>query len=546
MTYAVGFDHDVFISYAHLDNESLNKDEKGWVTQFHDDLQHLLDCLAGRKDRVSIWRDRWIEGHHVHGNLLDGICRNCAVIVAVCSPAYAESDWCIKRELPAFITGNHPEIGVNVGHCSRLFRVGLRSLQPTQASRILADPTVNILLDGMNGFDFFDRDTANRIDVSFRRTKQEDPDRRYWTLLHKLAAGIMESLNAVNARHFADGDARQVPVPTAPKFPAAAPSAISSVATPGSNEGSNGRGADEMTVYVAQTADDVNHFRKELIRELSAEIGNDRKIKVVPEVALPNSEPACSTEISRLLSQSRLAVHLFGSFPGQELANSEFSAPQLQYDLAMKQVETHPDRCQQMVWIQPEVDPQQCIPPQNQFLEAVLTRSAKPVPQISRASIVQFKEAVRSKFNVWTPPVRTRKAVNGPPALVFVYCAPGDKSADEVGDYLRQRSNDVIVAPPDADMEHFRTNVGASDGVLILYENAEPAWVQDRVMAARKIGIRRRRRGLRAGCVYQAPSPSPRVDLKIFFENWVIVNCRTGSNELSGLEAFVERLKDGV
>ena len=34
--------NDVFISYAHIDNETIEEDQKGWITQLHRILQVRL------------------------------------------------------------------------------------------------------------------------------------------------------------------------------------------------------------------------------------------------------------------------------------------------------------------------------------------------------------------------------------------------------------------------------------------------------------------------------------------------------------------------
>ena len=49
--YVPGFDHDLFISYAHLDN--INSE---WVNDFEAELTARLAVVLGT--RVEIWRDR--------------------------------------------------------------------------------------------------------------------------------------------------------------------------------------------------------------------------------------------------------------------------------------------------------------------------------------------------------------------------------------------------------------------------------------------------------------------------------------------------------
>ena len=52
--------NDIFISYAHVDNEALTEGQKGWISQFHRTLEIRLRQLLG--DNPRIWRDMKLSG----------------------------------------------------------------------------------------------------------------------------------------------------------------------------------------------------------------------------------------------------------------------------------------------------------------------------------------------------------------------------------------------------------------------------------------------------------------------------------------------------
>ena len=52
--------NDIFISYAHVDNESLTEGQKGWISQFHRTLEIRLRQLLG--ENPNIWRDQKLSG----------------------------------------------------------------------------------------------------------------------------------------------------------------------------------------------------------------------------------------------------------------------------------------------------------------------------------------------------------------------------------------------------------------------------------------------------------------------------------------------------
>jgi hypothetical protein len=48
------FEKDLFISYAHIDNEPLTPEQKGWITRFHASLEALLSMRMGGKGSRSV------------------------------------------------------------------------------------------------------------------------------------------------------------------------------------------------------------------------------------------------------------------------------------------------------------------------------------------------------------------------------------------------------------------------------------------------------------------------------------------------------------
>jgi hypothetical protein len=50
------FKKDLFISYAHIDNQPLTPEQKGWISRFHASLEALLSMQLG--PAAKIWRMR--------------------------------------------------------------------------------------------------------------------------------------------------------------------------------------------------------------------------------------------------------------------------------------------------------------------------------------------------------------------------------------------------------------------------------------------------------------------------------------------------------
>ena len=93
------FADDVFISYAHLDNQAVVEGQPGWISRFDRALKIRLGQLLGREPRI--WRDPKLQGNDFFADTLVERLPEVAALVAVLSPRYANSDWC-RREMSTF------------------------------------------------------------------------------------------------------------------------------------------------------------------------------------------------------------------------------------------------------------------------------------------------------------------------------------------------------------------------------------------------------------------------------------------------------------
>jgi hypothetical protein len=96
-------DRRIFLSYAHLDDEvpALDREAKGWVRYFYDQLQLALRQRLG--DKVDFWRDRKdIDENELFEELIEEGLEGSVHLLAVVSPGYLNSKWC-RREWQRFI-----------------------------------------------------------------------------------------------------------------------------------------------------------------------------------------------------------------------------------------------------------------------------------------------------------------------------------------------------------------------------------------------------------------------------------------------------------
>src|SRR3954452_17313209 len=94
MSYVPGCSTDVFISYAHDDNRD------GWVLRLKEKLTEKLNpCLAGQ---VEVWFDDRIRPGEYFREEIQQKLQNTPVFVAIISPSYLYSEFCMVHELEWF------------------------------------------------------------------------------------------------------------------------------------------------------------------------------------------------------------------------------------------------------------------------------------------------------------------------------------------------------------------------------------------------------------------------------------------------------------
>jgi hypothetical protein len=84
------FDYDIFISFAHIDDETMSKEQEGWIAMLHRALGVRLGQLLG--EAPKIWRDPKLQGNDIFDQEIVGKLVKASILVSVLSPRYVKSD----------------------------------------------------------------------------------------------------------------------------------------------------------------------------------------------------------------------------------------------------------------------------------------------------------------------------------------------------------------------------------------------------------------------------------------------------------------------
>lgn len=287
----MSFERDVFISYAHIDNEPFTPEQKGWVTIFHNVLQTMLSQELTKT--ADIWKDERLKGNEdFWTEILDQFPKT-ATLVSVLTPRYLKSDSCTK-EIRVFCQMAEKTGGLFMKNKGRVFKVMKTPIARTDREGALP-PEIGKAI----GYEFFvqnEDQTATELDPAYG-----DHYRQAFLLRIRRLAGDIAAL----VGQFAD-------VPD--------------------HEGRSVEDEVKPRIYLAQCGTNRKYDREQILGDLKS-----HGYVVLPKEDLPEDEAGYVAEVERLLAECQLSIHLIGSGYGTVPdGDSQKSTVVLQNEIAVK------------------------------------------------------------------------------------------------------------------------------------------------------------------------------------------------------------------
>ena len=189
------FDRQIFISYAHLDNQPLTADQAGWVSLFHSTLQTLLSQRLGAP--ADIWRDDKLRGNDTFSDEILKQLAGTAIFVSILTPRYLKSEWCTK-EIRSFCQQAEAGQSLVVDNKARVIKV---LKLPIDAGQSLP-PVVGQQL-GYEFYEFDEDHTPRELDPAYG----DKPRQAFLRKANKLAWDLAAQLDELQRSHPAANDA---------------------------------------------------------------------------------------------------------------------------------------------------------------------------------------------------------------------------------------------------------------------------------------------------------------------------------------------------
>ena len=495
------FNKDLFISYAHIDNQPLTPDQKGWISRFHVSLEALLSMRLGHT--AKIWRDNKLQGNDVFADEIVDQFAQTAVLVSILTPRYLESEWCTK-EVREFCGRAEKSGGMVVGNKARVFKI-VKTPVATQES-------LPAVVKDVLGYEFFtlEGDTPYEMDSAYGEKFGQDYNR----MVGKIAWDIAQLLKQLETNTSAD------------------------------DNGGVANATGKPTIYLAECSYDRKEAREILEGDLRR-----HGYTVLPDQQLPRDEVGYVTAVEHLLARCTLAVHLVGISNGAVPDGpSQKSAVVLQNELAAQKSKS--GTLARVIWLPEGTHSEQA--PQRAFIEALhQDAEAQFGADLITGDLEMLKASIHATLKKLEqpepqPPEKQHVAEDGD-KLIYLICTEKDRKATvPIRRYFQEQGCGVALPAFEGDAtavrDAHRQLMATCDAILLFYGAGDEAWKRTLDIELKKLqGYRGGKPVLASGTYLAAPMTADKEDL-IDMHVPHLINGIEGFAEVE-LEVFMPAMK---
>ncbi|HEV3037376.1 MAG TPA: toll/interleukin-1 receptor domain-containing protein [Candidatus Angelobacter sp.] len=517
MSYLAGFVEDVFISYAHNDDDTYAPERHGWVAQLHRDLEQRVAVHLGMKG-PRVWRDCEIRNNEDFAQKISGRLAATATLLSVISPSFLEREWCL-RELDEFASHAERSFGIRIDEEKlRIFKV-----EKVPVDRQFLPKT----LQGTGSYKFHGPDPEHEGRVHEFRPWLGSDAGRYFKAMDDLAMDIASVLRAMANKT----------------------SAARLAGTPQST-------ATAPAVYIAETTADLDDVARDVRRDLK-----DRGYVVLPAEDLPYRAKEFREKVREFLKRSTLSIHLvgkeYGFIPEGE---SEKSSMWLQHELAAERA--NDPNFTRLIWMANGLRPSDSR--QERFIHQLWDYSdGQKGADVQQGRFEDFKTTIletlrtmrekneQKPVNGEMPHPVSRKRSHDEPIRIYVICDQLDRKSDhlqQLRKFLFDQKYEPFLPAEEGNAERealqiHTDNLEICDACLVYYGAGSEKWFDAKLSDFRKILSRRQRPVLAKG-VYIAPPSNESKDSLMTREAIV----QRGAEQFSpeSLADFLKKLREAV
>lgn len=488
MPVADGYQHDIFLSYAHVDDAAVpgSRNETGWVSTFYDVLNYEVRQRLGRADAHTPWKDDDLRyDQSLTRQLLETV-RNSAILLVMLSPGYVRSDWC-RRERTALLEG-------------------VRARGDAPVLVVEKEPVDGSVLPeefrDRKRFPFWTGTPDVPRTLGHPRPNPDNPNHApFYDKIADLSREIAKVLTEL-APPPARSGLCDLPVKPIGK-----------------------------TVFLAQVTDDLEADRDSVRAFL-----DQRGIRALPPsgVYYPQEPKAFREAAEKDLQEADVFVQLLSGARGIRPPDLAQGYAKFQWELAS----SRPGKSIPILqWCSPLLDICKVTDPDLRALMQSATVRAE--------SLVDFQRAILAAIETPTAPSPT-PTTN---ILVFVNVDSTDRElAEKVKDILGRCGAEVSLPALGEDSasnrEDLANNLRSCDGLIVVYGQTTHLWVRRQLLEFRKQrAFRAPDHPILALNIFEGPPPGEKLPIGMTLKDLVVQDCRDPNVLEAAVRSFLDRVQ---
>ena len=484
MAYVPNCRYDLFISYAHVDNEP-GPDSAGWVTAFHNSLARIARQKLGRDaDDFRIFFDPILRANQQLPELLEAA-ENSAIFIGIGSPSWATRDFC-RKEVEAFSNA--------AADSSRIFLAEFMPLDKALDYPKQVDQHLRLEFHTSKG-------SIGHIRMPLSATSEADQP-LYFERIYRLADQVVEKLRLM--REAARGA--------------------------GSNSFSS-KTDDSPVVLLAEPTDDLEDYTANLAAYLE-------QYGVRPLFAPKNyhGTKEFEAQFKSMLRAADMFVQLLGPYAGKR-------PPDLPQGFTAYQAEEAARSGKPVLqWRRPDLDLAQTLDAHRRLLEGkdVVSSTFEDFKARAKDGALASRKPAESE--------RQRKVArpSAGPSLIFIDADAKDLAvAEEIGRALTEDGMDCMLPSTgeasDDRLRDLEDSLVECDVLVCLYGSAQSHWVRAQLRLLAKIKPRRAS-DLRVLAVCTGP-PTPKDSVGAMYRGLQLIDCGGSAWNIAPIRDLISELR---
>lgn len=420
----MAFEIDVLITFAEKDNETAQKSEQGWVSQFKKFLELMLLQVLGSKPNIVLKSE--------FDTATAPALNNAAILVAVLTKDFVQSGRCLDNVETFYKATSSSKI-------NRVFKVMKAPLTVQEQPPRLRD---------LIGYDMYQLDTETGFEKEYSDFFSQEAEKQYWMKLVDLAYDIHDALMILN-----EGDIK---------------SEVKNIYK-------------RKSIYLAETGHDLSVQRNIIKRELQR-----HGYIVLPKNTLPTQINEVEREVKRDLNECSLSIHLIGSAYGEIPEGAERSIVDIQNKLAAETALSKKQSKQEfsrLIWISQNL--KNASDKQKSFIDTIKRDTeAQEGAEILQNPLEDFKNIMREELLE----SQERKSVDesGGKFIYLVHDKIDDSAVKPFREVIEKSGFKVLIPAFEGELLEVRKqhieNLRNFDGAIIFKGKVNDQWVRMKVL----------------------------------------------------------------